>query len=124
MRAAALLLAAACAAAPPAPDRQIETTLFLGLGKPTGGEVSQAEFDAFVAEEIAPRFPQGFTLLDAHGAWRNKDGTTAKESSRLLIIVHPVEDERAIEEIAAKYRARFAQEAVLRTDLDVRASLR
>jgi hypothetical protein len=104
----------ACAAA------QTQSTLFFGLSRPAGPDVSVEEFEQFVESEVAPRFPQGFTLLEGAGRWRGADGTLKREPSRLLIVVHPPGDaDRLLREIAARYRTRFGQEAVLETDAPV-----
>ncbi|HUJ25983.1 MAG TPA: DUF3574 domain-containing protein [Myxococcales bacterium] len=119
MRAAALsLLLFACATA------QVQSTLFFGLSRPGGPDVSAAEFDGFVETQIAPRFPDGFTLLEGAGRWREAGGRVRSEPSRLLIVVHaPGDADRLLREIAASYRDRFGQEAVLQTDARVDAVL-
>lgn len=91
-------------------------TLYFGLSKPDGGSVSDAQWRSFVDDAVVPRFPDGFTVVDAEGHWRGGDGAIARESSRMLIVLHPGDaaSRRAIEEIAALYRREFAQESVLR----------
>lgn len=115
---ALLPLLAACAAAPSCPDGMRPARseqLYFGSGRPHGPDVTQAEWDAFVREEIAPRFPQGFSLLEAQGHWRNADGSVADERSRVLQVLHPGDAAatQAVRDIAARYKARFDQEAVL-----------
>jgi hypothetical protein len=50
-----------------------ESTLFFGLSRQTGGngtgdeQISDAEFDHFIARVVTPLFPDGRTILDAHG---------------------------------------------------------
>jgi len=117
--AAALL--AACAANPApqcAPDQQaaIQDTLYFGTGRPHGPDVTPQEWAGFVGAEIAPRFPQGFSLLEAQGQWRNADGSIAHEQTHVLQLVHPADapSERAVAEIADRYKTQFGQEAVLR----------
>jgi hypothetical protein len=87
-------------------------------------DVSEQEWRDFVDREITPRFPNGLTLLDAHGQWRGEDGNVVREPSRVLISLHPPgEDaESKVEQIRRLYRERFAQEAVLRTDTMQRVS--
>lgn len=92
----------------------VKSELYFGRTKP-GGEVSAAEWDAFLAEEVTPRFPEGLTVLDAYGQWRNADGKIGKEATKLLVLVHPDEPAAAkkIGEITEAYKKRFAQESVL-----------
>jgi len=90
-------------------------TLVFGRARP-GGEVSGAEWAAFLVEVVTPRFPDGFSHWPAAGQWRGADGQVLREASEVLWIVHgddPAAQAR-IGEVAALYRQRFDQEAVLR----------
>ena len=80
--------------------------------------IGEEEWAAFVAAEIAPRFPDGLTILTGYGQWRDATGTMVKETSRLLLIWYaPAADsDSRIEAIRAAYKARFGQESVLRAD--------
>jgi len=124
--AAALLMLAGCEQNRPAraelPAAQaaakaltwVKSELYFGRTKP-GGEVSAAEWDAFLAEDVTPRFPDGLTVLDAYGQWRNADGRIGKEATKLLVLVHPDEPAaaRKIGELIEVYKKRFTQESVL-----------
>lgn len=110
---AGLLALAACTPAP----AFIQTTLYLGRSIPGGGEVGDAALARFVAEEITPRFPDGFTLLDGAGAWRDRaSGETIRERTKILVVLHPPARRGAVEEIAAAYARRFGQQSVLRVE--------
>ena len=98
-----------------------ETQLFLGRDSP-GGEVTEAQWQRFLDEVVAPRFQDGFTVLDADGFYLPEGAAKAEdEKSKLLIVLYPDRDSggRALQEIAAAYVARFEQQAVLRTDRPV-----
>jgi len=88
--------------------------LYLGQGT-TSGVVAEAEWRRFVAEAVAARFPEGFTVLRGDGHWRDGRGTTIEEATHIVEIAHA--DSAAmhgrIRAIAADYRMRFGQEAVL-----------
>ena len=96
------------------------TELFFGTAKADGSVVSDAQFMAFVDEKITPRFPDGLTLLEADGQFRDSTGAIVKEKSFLLILLYPVEDFRQaskrINTIREEYKDQFQQESVLRTD--------
>jgi hypothetical protein len=97
----------------------VRTELFFGLSRPDGRpEVTDAEFARFLDEEVTPRFPAGFTVLTARGQWREADGDIAVEPSRVLVILHERTEQadRDIDAIRDRYKARFNQEAVMRTD--------
>ena len=118
-------------AAPQAPatcavgDAMVETQLFFGMSKPKGGTVSTRDWDGFVAREIMPRFPEGFSVLDGAGFWL--DGATQKtiaEKSKVVVRLHSpsAEANGAIAAIIDAYKIKFEQEAVLRVDRPVCAA--
>lgn len=111
------LLLAACAATPPC---RTHTALFLGTAIGEQGQVvSEADWQRFVADEVAARFPDGFSLVDATGQYRSPvTGNVVSEKTRILTLVHADEPviHRSIDAIAAAYKARFRQESVLRVD--------
>jgi hypothetical protein len=98
--------------------------LYLGRGIPRGGEVSDEAWTTFLADVVTPRFPSGFTALAGNGQWREESGAIARERSFVLEILHHDDAvaENAVREIAAEYKRRFAQEAVLRVREHVDAS--
>lgn len=103
-------------------EAMTETQLYFGMSKPKGGTVSAREWDAFVAAEITPRFPEGFSVIDGAGFWR--DSTTQKtisEKSKVVVRLHQRSDaaEPAIGAIVAAYKKKFEQEAVLRVERPV-----
>ena len=83
---------------------------------PTGGEVSQGEWDDFLRTVVTPRFPDGLTVWPASGQWRGADGHVVREDSRVLQLLHAADatSDAAIRDIVSNYRRRFDQEAVLR----------
>lgn len=115
--AAAAFLLAGCVAAPPCRNH---TQLFFGTAIGENGErVDAAAWRSFVESTVLPRFPDGFTAMDAQGAWRSPaTGHAVAEPSRVLLVLHAdnAESHRKLDEIAADYKARFRQESVLRLD--------
>ena len=94
--------------APQKPMLEIE--LLLGRGG-----ASDARWRAFLAREVTPRFPDGLTVYDTTGQWRDPArNTIVRERSRVLRIIipddAPVQDK--IEAIAAAYRQQFSQKSV------------
>ncbi len=94
----------------------VRTELYFGLSTTGGGEITEEQFDAFVAQVITPRFPDGLTIVDGIGQWREPDGHISHERSKLLILLHEPGSAAAaaIEEIRAQYKSRFKQESVMR----------
>ena len=82
--------------------------------------IRQMEFGAFLTEVVTSRFPDGLTIVEAHGQWRGRSGLVERERTELVTLLHPADSasQRAVEEIATEYKRRFGQEAVLRERLD------
>ena len=114
------LLLAGCAAPPACPPGMREATeasLFFGRSRAGMEVVSDADWTGFLAQVVTPRFPDGLTVLDAAGQWRDRTGRIDRERAKLLLLVlpgvKPAEAEAAIAPITADYVQRFGQEAVL-----------
>jgi Protein of unknown function (DUF3574) len=92
----------------------LQEELYFGLSKP-GGVVTEEEFQNFMDTEVAPRFPEGATILNGQGQFLD-DGKLAKEGSKLLILVYTFTDakQKQIKEIIDIYKTKFQQESVLR----------
>ena len=104
---------------PPCPagtERFTEYRLFFGRSGGAEEVVSDAAWSAFLAGDITPRFPDGLTVLDAAGQWRDPSGTLVKERTKLVIILARPDDSgmRRTDEIAEAYKRAFGQGAVLR----------
>jgi len=116
-----LLLAAAGCASLRAPTCQpgealsVSELLYFGTARPTG-TVTSEEWAEFLRVTVTPRFPRGLTTWQASGQWTGADGAIVREASFVLSLLH-ADDERAesaVRAIAAEYKSRFNQEAVLR----------
>jgi hypothetical protein len=123
---AALLALAACtppqSASCPAPLKPaVEVDLYFGRETDKGGAVSEADWAAFLAAEVTPRFPDGLSVVDVAGQYREPSGRIARERTKLLIVV--VFDAPAhlpkVQAIVGAYGRRFAQHSVFRTERPV-----
>jgi hypothetical protein len=115
---AGLLGLVACAQGP-----HRHSTLYLGRSIPGGGEVSDEALARFLAEEVVPRLPEGFTVLEGTGFWRDRDtGETIRERTAVLVVLHAPGSRGTVAEIAAAYARRFGQQAVLRVETPAEAS--
>ena len=120
----AVMVAAACSdtdapvapACPDGTDPWVKYELYMGRGNQSGEVVDDAAWDAFLGDTVTPRFPDGLTVLDARGQWRDPEGLIGKERSKLLVILaRPGGDEmRLVDEVSDEYKRRFGQESVLR----------
>ena len=89
--------------------------LLFGRSLKGGGVVDDAAWQDFLARSVTPRFPDGLTVLNGGGQWRQR--TTGKIISEPSTVVEIVTDEspeafRRLDAIRAEYRQRFNQESV------------
>jgi len=125
------LAVAACAqpGAPPvcaAPLKAaVAIDLYFGRDKPTGGEVTDAEWGAFVTEVVTSRFPDGLSVFDSSGQYREPSGRIVRErSKRLVVIVFDAPAHKTkIVEIVEAYKQRFSQYSVFHVEQPVCAGL-
>ncbi|MFI6281046.1 DUF3574 domain-containing protein [Streptomyces sp. NPDC050988] len=104
----------------------VETRLFFGTERPDGGPaVTDGQFMDFVDRQVTPAFPDGLTVQDGRGQWRDRNGVIERERSYELILLYPVGRAKAadpgIERIRDAYEKEFGQEAVARLDEPTRA---
>ncbi|KJS61641.1 DUF3574 domain-containing protein [Streptomyces rubellomurinus] len=125
---ATLAPAAGAADTPTAPRAAYtRTQLFFGTERPDGGPaVTEQEFQDFVDTEVTPRFPDGLTIEQARGQYRDRHGVIERERSYLVTLLYPAGTAKqagaAVEDIRRGYDRRFQQESVGRVDEQVRAS--
>jgi hypothetical protein len=88
--------------------------VYFGMQYATG-TVGEAEWRAFVERVVTPRFPDGLTIYEASGQWRDAQGKIVHEPTRVVEIMHAegAVPTRAIAEIAAAYKREYGQESVL-----------
>ncbi|MEE1811915.1 DUF3574 domain-containing protein [Streptomyces sp. BE133] len=99
----------------------IETRLLFGTERPDGGpDVTDRQFLAFIDEEVTPRFPNGLTIQDGRGQWRDSHGVIERERSYELTLLYPASEARVrdvqIERIRNAYEKAFAQDSVARIE--------
>ncbi len=123
-RAAALALSwviCGCAAHDPAPcltpaeNRMTLVTLYFGSSLPGGGTLSDMQWAGFVGSVLGASFPDGFTVYDGSGQWRDKAGHIGREPSKIVQIAVVSTDSGLagrVGKVSAAYRAMFHQEAV------------
>ena len=114
--AAAPTLGANAASCPPGTEPFAEYRLFFGRSQGNVEVVSEEAWRAFLANEVTPRFPDGLTVLDAAGQWREGSGAILRERTKLLLIVAPpgAQAMQRTDEIADAYKRTFGQSSVLR----------
>ena len=94
-----------------------EEQLYFGALIPTGGIVTDSLWEDFLDHVVTPRFPKGYTTLNAVGRYRDHTGESQKEPTRIIIVNYDVSEkgaERKILDILTTYKDRFSQEYMLR----------
>ena len=94
----------------------VRDVVYFGRNRPDGGTVSDAEWQEFLDSVVTPKFPNGFTVVEANGQWKGRSGVVERERSAVVIFLHTgsAADQGAVAEVAGEYKRRFRQEAVLR----------
>lgn len=89
--------------------------LFFGQNIGDKPGVTPKEFQAFVDEELTPRFPSGLTVLDGGGQWKGDENRLIREASKVVVLVLPnrLEASLKLNEVRRAYKARFKQESVM-----------
>lgn len=103
----------------------IKSELYFGLSIPTGGMVDSQQWQHFVDTAISTRFPDGLSIVDVSGQWKDLNtGDIDKEPSRMVIVLYAQAARREasakLNAIKQSYCKTFQQQAVMRVDSRVR----
>ncbi|PTT24762.1 DUF3574 domain-containing protein [Pseudomonas sp. HMWF021] len=103
----------------PAQAQWIRTELYFSVGTVDGkeGAVSPARWREFLDKEVTSRFPDGFTVLDAYGQWRDHGAKEPERlSTKVIVILHENSPKNAanIEAIRLAYKRITGDLSVLR----------
>lgn len=87
------------------------------FGRNIGGKLGVTDklWAAFLAREVSPRFPDGLTVFDTTGQWRDgKTKAVIRERSKIVRIIMPGDDSanEKIGAIASAYKTQFHQDSV------------
>jgi Protein of unknown function (DUF3574) len=97
--------------------QQPRTIAELLFGRDIGHHVgvSEAAWARFVARELTPRFPDGLTVTDTVGQWRDRDnGGVVREPGKHVEIVLPGndDDDASLGAVVSAYKHAFHQQSV------------
>lgn len=107
------------------PQRMIETDLYFGQSKPSGGMVTENEWNGFKETYISKVFKEGSTVINVTGNWY--DTHTHKlitEPTRQVVYFYkksPVISKQ-VDNLRYLYKTLFQQQSVLRVDKKLKAS--
>lgn len=78
-------------AARPAQAQWLRSEMYFAIGRwDAASKVDdEARWQRFLDEEVTPRFPQGFTVLQAYGQWQPRAGDAVERlNSRVVVLLH------------------------------------
>jgi hypothetical protein len=116
---AVLFATTAVASQPPACapglHRAMTAELYFGRRIADNGQVTDADWSQFIDAEVTPRFPDGLSVSDVYGQWRNPKGAFVREESKaLFLVLTGTQDERQrIDLVRDAYKQRFHQDSVM-----------
>jgi hypothetical protein len=90
-------------------------TLYLGTAIAGRGDLTEKEWQSFLDDTVTADLPNGYTILDAGGAWMNPiTRKTIKEKTKVLIAVLPETPDSlvAVNRIRHDYQIKFHQQLV------------
>jgi hypothetical protein len=99
----------------PVEQRLLVAELFFGRGITGREPLSDALWAEFAAQTITPNFPNGFTVFDSEGQWRNpQTGQVAGGPTKILLIAAKREPDlaRRLSAVMEAYKIRFHQQSV------------
>jgi len=91
------------------------TEIYFGRHFSGRGEISEQQFDKFLAKQVTPAFPAGMTVYDAYGQMQHHSGGIVKQKTKVVVLVHKNSraDDGAIKKIIAAYRNEFGNPQVM-----------
>lgn len=95
----------------------LRSELYFGMTHRRGSAVAEADWDDFLATSVTARFPNGLSVIEARGQWRNPGtGALVRQPARVLVIIHPDDagSDAALDALREDYKSRFDQISVLR----------
>jgi len=106
-------------------QRMIETDLYFGQSKPSGGQLTEAEWNQFKEIYISKVFKEGSSVISLTGNWY--DPQTHKlitEPTYKVIYFYKRSNQvsKQIDSLRYWYKTLFQQQSVLRVDKKVSAS--
>lgn len=95
-----------------------KTELYCAIGLVGADTAAEEEtrWQDFLQHVVTPRFPDGYTVIDAYGQWRNSSTSeTLRERTKILLILHENTSRQiaAIEEIRSAWKVTARQQSVL-----------
>jgi hypothetical protein len=99
----------------PSEERMLVAELFFGRNINGRAPLTDAEWAEFAAQAITANFPDGFTVFDGNGQWRNpQTGRIGHEPTKILLVAAKRSPDLAgrLTAVIDAYKTRFHQQLV------------
>lgn len=100
----------------PGEARMLVAELFFGRDKGERAVVSDGEWADFLAGVVTPNFPDGLTVFDGYGQWRNPDTGIIGRSPHVKIVLIAAKRQpdlaSRLTAVIDAYKTRFHQQSV------------
>jgi hypothetical protein len=99
----------------PSEERMLVAELFFGRNIKGRGPLTDTEWAEFAADTITPNFPDGFTVFDGYGQWRNpQTGQIAHDPTKILLVAAKRSPDLAgrLTAVIDAYKMQFHQQSV------------
>jgi len=99
----------------PAEQRMLVAELFFSRSIRGRQPLTDAEWAEFTAQTITPNLPDGFTVFDDEGQWRNpQTGQIAGDRTKILLVAAKREPDlaRRLAAVIDAYKRQFHQQSV------------
>src|SRR5262249_29176777 len=99
----------------PSEQRMLVAELFFGRSVRGRGPVSNSEWAEFARDIITAHFPEGFTVFDGDGQWRNPaTGVIGRERTKILLVAAKRSADLAprLAAVIDAYKSRFRAQSV------------
>lgn len=106
-------------------QRMIETDLYFGQSKPSGGQVTEAEWNRFKENYISKVFKEGSSVINLTGNWYDPQSHKLISEPTYKVIYFYKRSRQIsiqIDSLRYWYKTLFQQQSVLRVDKKVKAS--
>jgi hypothetical protein len=100
----------------PSEQRMLVAELFFGRDRDGRRNVSDTEWSDFLASVVTPSFPDGLTVFDGYGQWRNPAAGVIGRSPRVKIVLVAAKRDPdlgpRLSAVIDAYKTRFRQQSV------------
>jgi Protein of unknown function (DUF3574) len=99
----------------PSEQRMLVAELFFARSIKGREPLTEIEWAEFTENIITPNFPDGFTVFDGEGQWRNpRTGHIARDPTKILLVAAKREPDlaRRLSAVIDAYKSEFHQQSV------------